>query len=84
MKLSPAVENRNMPNNLLATVDIGSHSCILLIAAFEKAPSTSSWSAATGSMDSPHSGTMRTKVTSNQVLSALPSVENDGVEGSKN
>ena len=66
-----------MPNNLLATVDIGSHSCILLIAAFEKAPSTSSWSAATGSMDSPHSGTMRTKVTSNQVLSALPSVEND-------
>ena len=52
-----------MANKLLATVDIGSHSCILLIAAFEEAPvksenprsetdstKTSSWSVATGSM----------------------------------
>ena len=29
-----------MANKLLATVDIGSHSCILLIAAFEEAPAT--------------------------------------------
>ena len=27
-----------MENKLLATIDIGSHSCILLIAAFEDAP----------------------------------------------
>ena len=29
-----------MDNKLIATVDIGSHSCILLIAAFEDAPAT--------------------------------------------
>ena len=41
MKRPPAAPTRHpMDNKLIATVDIGSHSCILLIAAFEDAPAT--------------------------------------------
>ena len=42
-----------MENKLQATIDIGSHSCILLIAAFEDAPATAPAESANPEVETP-------------------------------